>query len=76
MDKCLPIQRHKFEIKMNDLVINNKYILSLLDEYKIKKRAGKGNRFSNDRYLLPQKARWQDTLPGMCRAGCLRKTAQ
>ena len=36
IDKCLPIQRHKYEIKMNDLVINNKYILSLLDTYKIK----------------------------------------
>ena len=36
IDKCLPIQRHKYEIKMNDLVINNKYILSLLDAYKIK----------------------------------------
>ena len=35
-NKCLPIQRHKYEIKMNDLVINNKYILSLLDTYKIK----------------------------------------
>ena len=35
-DKCLPIQRHKFEIKMNDSVIDNKYILSLLDTYKIK----------------------------------------
>ena len=36
IDKCLPIQRHKYKIKMNDLVINNKYILSLLDTYKIK----------------------------------------
>ena len=36
IDKCLPIQRHKYEIKMNDLVINNKYILSLLDTYKVK----------------------------------------
>ena len=36
IDKCLPIQRHKYEIKMNDLVINNKYILRLLDTYKVK----------------------------------------
>ena len=36
IDKCLPLQRHKYEIKMNDLVINNKYILRLLDTYKIK----------------------------------------
>ena len=36
IDKCLPIQRHKYEIKMNDSVINNKYILSLIDNYKIK----------------------------------------
>ena len=35
-DKCLPIQRHKYEIKMNDSVIKNKYILSLIDNYKIK----------------------------------------
>ena len=36
IDKCLPIQRHKYEIKMNDSVIKNKYILSLIDNYKIK----------------------------------------
>lgn len=36
VDKCLPIQRHKYKLKMNDLVINNEYILSLIDEYKIK----------------------------------------
>ena len=36
IDKCLPIQRHKFEIKMNDLVTNNKYILNFIDAYKVK----------------------------------------
>lgn len=35
-NKCLPIQRHKFNIKMNDFVVNNKYILKLIDTYKIK----------------------------------------
>ncbi len=35
-DKCLPIQRHKYEIKMNELLTNNKYILSLIDAYKSK----------------------------------------
>ena len=36
LDKCLPIQRHKFEIKMNDSVIDNKYIVTLIDTYKRK----------------------------------------
>ena len=36
LDKCLPIQRHKFEIKMNDSVIDNKYIVTLIDMYKRK----------------------------------------
>jgi transcriptional regulator with XRE-family HTH domain len=35
-NKCLPIQRHKYEIKMNDIVIENKYIVNLIDLYKRK----------------------------------------
>lgn len=35
-NKCLPIQRHKYEIKMNDSVIDNKYIVDLIDSYKRK----------------------------------------
>ena len=34
MNKCLPIQRHKYEIKMSDSVMNNKYIVTLIDAYK------------------------------------------
>lgn len=33
-NKCLPIQRHKYEIKMSDSVMNNKYIVTLIDTYK------------------------------------------
>ena len=29
-------QRHKYEIKMNDIVIENKYIVNLIDLYKRK----------------------------------------
>ncbi len=36
LDKCLPIQRHKYGIKMNESVINNKFIVNLIDEYKRK----------------------------------------
>lgn len=35
-NKCLPIQRHKYEIKMSDSVMNNKYIVTLIDAYKKK----------------------------------------
>ena len=34
INKCLPIQRHKYEIKMSDSVMNNKYIVTLIDAYK------------------------------------------
>ena len=34
MNKCLPIQRHKYEIKISDSVMNNKYIVTLIDAYK------------------------------------------
>ena len=35
-NKCLAIERHKYNIKMNELVINNKDILCLIDEFKSK----------------------------------------
>ena len=34
LDKGLPIQRHKYEIKMSDSVMDNKYIVALIDTYK------------------------------------------
>jgi multimeric flavodoxin WrbA len=34
INKCLPIQRHKYEIKMSDSVMEKKCIVTLIDTYK------------------------------------------
>ena len=34
INKCLPIQRHKYEIKMSDSVMDKKCIVTLIDTYK------------------------------------------